>query len=84
MFRCFTLDCITPYGNNTPAQMLNSFENLFSHDFQPVVFVSFCFLSYCYLLGFESILEGIYGQLLLRDLNLFDGKLVFVLRNCVD
>uniref|UniRef100_A0A3Q3ELU8 Uncharacterized protein n=1 Tax=Labrus bergylta TaxID=56723 RepID=A0A3Q3ELU8_9LABR len=23
--------------------------------------------------GFESILEGVYGPLLLRDLNLFDG-----------
>uniref|UniRef100_A0A8C7IN64 Uncharacterized protein n=1 Tax=Oncorhynchus kisutch TaxID=8019 RepID=A0A8C7IN64_ONCKI len=25
--------------------------------------------------GFESILEGIYGPLLLRDLNIFDGEL---------
>uniref|UniRef100_A0AAZ3P8S3 Uncharacterized protein n=1 Tax=Oncorhynchus tshawytscha TaxID=74940 RepID=A0AAZ3P8S3_ONCTS len=24
--------------------------------------------------GFESILEGIYGPLLLRDLNIFDGE----------
>uniref|UniRef100_A0A8C3AIZ3 Ligand dependent nuclear receptor corepressor-like n=1 Tax=Cyclopterus lumpus TaxID=8103 RepID=A0A8C3AIZ3_CYCLU len=28
--------------------------------------------------GFESILEGIYGPLLLRDLNLFDGGFLCV------
>uniref|UniRef100_A0A8C9YKP7 Uncharacterized protein n=1 Tax=Sander lucioperca TaxID=283035 RepID=A0A8C9YKP7_SANLU len=28
--------------------------------------------------GFESILEGIYGTLLLRDLNLFDGGFLCV------
>lgn len=61
--------------------MLNSFlEFLFPHDCQPICF----FCVFCCLLGFESILEGIYGQLLLRDLNLFDGKLVFVPGNGVD
>lgn len=28
--------------------------------------------------GFESILEGIYGPMLLRDLNLFDGGFLCV------
>lgn len=34
-------------------------------------------LSLFCLAGFESILEGIYGQMLMRDLNLFDGGLLF-------
>lgn len=39
-----------------------------------------------YLSGFESILEGVYGPMLLRELNLFNGGLLptfFFKHDCI-
>lgn len=41
------------------------------------IIIEYTVFLWFYVAGFESILEGIYGSILTRDLNLFDGGSLF-------